>query len=180
MRSITNSFNTNFIRLTNDIPTWIIRWKANKQSLIDIKGFSIASLICYELAYPDLLRAQLPEANFIVSMSDDGWFGHSLAIYQQLQIAQVLSSLSSRFQVVANNDGLSSIIDSQGNLVNTLKPFEAGILEGNIYTISGATPWAVWGDLPTLSIIAAVLITSLIHQLRLYRRNIKLNTATNS
>ena len=120
------------------------------QPLIQINDHPIASLICYELAYPELLRQQLPLAEWIVSVSDDGWFGHSLAMYQQLQIAQVLSLQTSRYQVVANNDGLSSIVDTTGTITASLKPFSAGILEANIYPATGYTPWVYWGDKPIL------------------------------
>lgn len=62
----------------------------------------------------------MPKAQWIVSISDNGWFGHSLASYQQLQMAQLLSLLTGRYQVVVNNDGLSSIIDTHGNIVESL------------------------------------------------------------
>ena len=73
------------------------------QTPITFNQYTLASLICYEVAYPTLLRAQLPKAAFIVSISDDGWFGHSFAIYQQLQMAQALSKQTERFQIVSNN-----------------------------------------------------------------------------
>ncbi len=88
-------------------------------------------------------------AEWIVSISDDGWFGHSLASYQQLQMAQVLSVLSGRFHIVVNNDGLSSVIDETGKLVDSLPPFSSGILESHIYPAKGYTPWMILGDYPT-------------------------------
>ena len=120
------------------------------QALVRAHNRPFAALICYELAYPQLLREQLPTAQWIVSLSDDGWFGHSLASYQHLQMAQALSILTSRYQIVANNDGLSSIINPQGSFVNTLPAFTAGILEGDIYPAQGMTPWVKWGDRPVL------------------------------
>ena len=118
----------------------------SNQKLIHSNHYPIASLICYELAYPQLLRQQMPQAQWIVSISDDGWFGHSLAMYQQLQMAQVLSMLTGRFQVVANKEGLSSIIDEHGQLLHTLPAFTAGVLEATLYPATGATPWVRWGD----------------------------------
>ncbi|PJD93620.1 MAG: apolipoprotein N-acyltransferase [Legionella sp.] len=118
-----------------------------------------ATLICYELAYPQLLRQQLPAAQWIVSLSDDGWFGHSLALYQHLQIAQSLSLLTARYQIVANNDGLSSIITSQGHISHELPAFSAGILEGTIYAATGNTPWVKWGDRPILSLAMLIILS---------------------
>ncbi len=128
------------------IPAANMKPGKSNQKLIHSNHYPIASLICYELAYPQLLRQQMPQAQWIVSISDDGWFGHSLAMYQQLQMAQVLSMLTGRFQVVANKEGLSSIIDEHGQLLHTLPAFTAGVLEATLYPATGATPWVRWGD----------------------------------
>lgn len=147
-----------FIKLINwlGLPTANLKPGKKNQSLIQINNHPIASLICYELAYPELLRQQLPEAEWIVSVSDDGWFGHSLAMYQQLQIAQVLSIQSSRYQVVANNDGLSALVDTAGNITTSLEAFSAGLLEGYIFPARGISPWVYLGDMPAL--IFSILI----------------------
>lgn len=120
------------------------------QPLVLVNGHPIATLICYELAYPMLIREQLPNAEWIVSISDDGWFGHSFAIYQQLQMAQALSIQTGRYQVVANNDGLSAIIDIDGNIIDSLPAYKSGILQSRVYAYFGATPWVKWGDAPVL------------------------------
>jgi apolipoprotein N-acyltransferase len=132
------------------IPSANLKSGKKNQPLIRVDNHPIATLICYELAYPELLRKQLPEAEWIVSISDDGWFGRSLAMYQQLQMSQVLSLQTGRFQVVSNNDGLSSIINSEGSIVASLPAFSAGILEENIYPATGTSPWVYFGDLPVL------------------------------
>lgn len=118
------------------------------QTLVKVQRHPIAALICYELAYGDLLRRQLPKAEWIVSISDDGWFGHSLAMYQQLQMAQVRSLETSRYQVVANNDGLSSVIDAQGELIASSPAFSADTLKASIVPSIGSTPWILFGDSP--------------------------------
>lgn len=118
------------------------------QPLVRVHNHPIASLICYEVAYPQLLRKQLPEAEWIVSISDDGWFGHSLAAYQQVQMSQVLSLQTGRFQIVANNDGLSSVINTEGQIEASLPAFQSGVLNASIRPAHGATPWVSFGDMP--------------------------------
>lgn len=130
------------------------------QPLVFIQNHPIASLICYELAYPDLLRKQLPLAEWIVSISDDGWFGHSFAMYQQLQMAQALSMQTARYQIIANNDGLSSVIDSRGRLIKSLAPYTSGLLESYVRPINGLTPWVFWGDNPMLLFFSLVLLSA--------------------
>lgn len=120
------------------------------QPLIRVDGHAVASLICYELAFPELLRAQMPEAEWIVSVSDDGWFGRSLAIFQHIQMAQTLSKQTGRDQILANNDGLSAVIRSTGEIVDILPAFSSGTLEATLYPKHGSTPWSNYGDKPFL------------------------------
>ena len=141
------------------------------QSLMRVHHHSIATLICYELAYPQLLRNQIPEAEWIVSINDDGWFGHSLALYQHLQMAQVLSKLTGRFQIVSNNDGLSSIINQQGIVVNALPAFSQGILESSIYPATGTTPWVQWGDAPILFLSLLIILIAILKRRSFVKEN---------
>jgi apolipoprotein N-acyltransferase len=135
----------------------ILSGKTN-QPLIKILDKPIASLICYEIAYPNLLRLQMPLAQWIVTISDNGWFGRSLASYQQLQMAQILSLITGRFQIVVNNDGLSSVINNNGDIVDSLPPFSSGILQGEVFSAEGSTPWIIWYDYPVLIFCSLFLI----------------------
>lgn len=137
------------------------------QDSITINKHPIAALICYELAYPELLRTQLPKAEWIVSISDDGWFGHSFAIYQHLQMAQVLSKQTGRFQIVSNNSGLSSLVNAEGAITNKLPAFDARILEGVIHPATGATPWVRTGDSPVIVLSGLIFLIAFGFRLKL-------------
>ena len=152
------------------LPAANLKSGANQQSLVTVQHHPIASLICYEVAYPELLRSQLPKAEWIVSISDDGWFGHSLAVYQQLQMSQVLSMQTGRFQIVANNDGLSSVINAQGDVVDSLPVFSSGILNASIRSATGASPWVYLGDMPVLLISLIVVFMGFLFLFRQSRK----------
>jgi apolipoprotein N-acyltransferase len=145
-----------------------------KQVPITIHNYPIASLICYELAYPELLRQQLPQAQWIVSISDDGWFGQSLAVYQHLQMAQVFSKLSGRYQIVSNNSGLSAIINEKGQIEQSLPAFTAGTLQSLIHPCTGSTPWVVWGEMPAVLLAISVVLIASMH-MTLNRRRINVH-----
>ena len=134
------------------------------QPLVTVNHHPIATLICYELAFPELLRQQLPEAEWIVSISDDGWFGHSLAVYQHLQMAQVLSKQTGRYQIVSNNDGLSSIINATGNVVSALPAFSAGVLKASIQPLKNTPPWVAWGDKPIQYFFMGIILVALMRK----------------
>lgn len=143
------------------IPAANMKPGKSKQPLVSVQNHPVATLICYEVGYPQLLRSQLPQAEWIVSISDDGWFGHSLAVYQQLQMSQVLSMQTGRFQIVANNDGLSSVINTHGDIIDSLPVFSAGILSASIRSANGASPWVYFGDIPALLMSFIILLMAL-------------------
>jgi apolipoprotein N-acyltransferase len=166
-------------KISNWLSIPIINMTAGEhvQPLVLVDGHPIATLICYELAYPMLLREQLPEAEWIVSISDDGWFGKSFAIYQQLQMAQALSIQTGRYQVVANNDGLSAVIDASGNITDSLPAYQAGILNSKLYAHQGSTPWVTYGDAPVLFFSLFIFLMSLIqrgYSMRALRMNVSM------
>jgi apolipoprotein N-acyltransferase len=125
--------------------------------LMQVKNHKVASLICYEIAYPELLRTQAPNADYIISLSDDGWFGHSFALAQHLQMARMLSLLVGRYQIVANNNGLSSIIDNNGNIQTSLPPFVSDKLQSTIIPVTGYTPWMHVGDTTIIGVILVLI-----------------------
>lgn len=152
----------------NQLVTWLTELQSSNmiagkvhQRPIRIFNYPIASLICYELAYPELLRQQLPQAQWIVTISDDGWFGHSFAMYQQLQMAQAMSIQTARYQIMANNDGLSSLINSDGDVVASLPAYTMGVLEASLYPTTGSTPWVRLGDTPILLLCACIIAFAL-------------------
>jgi apolipoprotein N-acyltransferase len=129
----------------------------NQQAPITVFNQAIASLICYELAYPERLRHQLPQGQWIVSISDDGWFGHSLALHQHLQMAQVLSLMAQRDHVFVNNNGLSSLINAHGEIISQLPAWQKEQLVGQIHPHQSITPWMSWGDKPVILLCLCIL-----------------------
>lgn len=149
-----------------DVPDAMLQKGAPHQPLLSVQKHPIAALICYELAFSSILRQQLPKAQWIITLSDDGWFGHSLAPYQQRQIAQIRSIETGRYQIFANNDGLSSVIDTKGNIRSTLPNHQAGVLKVSIYPATGQTPWVFFGDTPILIFSCLIIGVSLIYRRR--------------
>jgi apolipoprotein N-acyltransferase len=113
----------------------------NSPSPLTIGELKIAPFICYEIAYPGLVLESFPSANLIFTASDDSWFGRSMALFQHFTIARMRSKELGRYQVVASNTGISAIIDDQGEVVKMAPLFSEAILEGEVYSASGATLW---------------------------------------
>lgn len=123
----------------------------------------IGSSICYEDAYSDLLRDALPASNVLVNVSNDAWFGDTIAPHQHLQISQMRALELGRYMLRATNTGISAIIDQRGRALAKSKQFEPQALVGEFKLLEGATPFARVGSLPVLG-LCVLTILGLMHQ----------------
>ncbi len=120
-------------------------------------GLSLASAICYEDAYAGEMRYAFPEAGMIINLSNDAWFGDSIAAYQHLQIARMRSLEFGRPTIRATNTGISAFIDHEGRIVKEGPQHQSVSLTANVQARKGATPFANWGNLPIVVLCAVIL-----------------------
>jgi apolipoprotein N-acyltransferase len=125
---------------------------------ISAAGQQLALSICYEDAFGSEMREQLPEATLLVNVSNDAWFGDSLAAEQHFQIAQMRALESGRMMLRANNTGVTAIIDTDGRAVARLPGFVNATLTGTAQGRSGATPYVRIGEWGVVLIVALALI----------------------
>ncbi|MGM0476371.1 MAG: apolipoprotein N-acyltransferase [Pseudomonadota bacterium] len=130
-------------------------------------GLRLGVAICYEGAFPGLLREQLPSAGVLVNVSNDAWWGNTIGPHQHLQIAAMRSLESGRPQLRATNNGITAAIDHHGQVVERLPQFTVATLETEVVARTGSTPYTVWGDRPLLLGIGLLLAGLL----RITRRN---------
>ena len=124
---------------------------------IAVAGQRLAVSICYEDAFGSEMREQLPSATALVNVSNDAWFGKSLAAEQHWQIAQMRALESGRMMLRANNTGITGIIGVDGRTISRLPGFTADLLTGELQGRSGATPYVRWGDWPVAIFLLAML-----------------------
>jgi apolipoprotein N-acyltransferase len=111
-------------------------------------GTKLAVAVCYEDAYGvDFLYA-FPGADVLINVSNDAWFGDSIAPHQHLQIARMRALEVGRHAVRATNTGISAFIGPFGDLLETGKQFEADILTADIRARRGMTLYAKCGNWP--------------------------------
>ncbi len=118
------------------------------QPLITAYQIPVGVYICYEIAYDDIVRSDLPAAKLLITVSDDAWFGDSLAPDQHLQIAQFQSLATGRPMLVVGNNGITAVIDQKGIVRAKIKQFVPGVLNEKVSAFEGTTPWVRWGDMP--------------------------------
>ena len=90
--------------------------------------------ICYEIAYPELVRTSARSADVLVTISNDAWFGASIGPHQHLQIAQMRALENGRYVLRGTNNGVTAIIDERGRVTGALPQFQAAVLRGSYRT----------------------------------------------
>jgi apolipoprotein N-acyltransferase len=114
-----------------------------------------------------MVREQLRDANFIVTVSNDAWFGRSWAPWQHQQIARVRAMETGRFVLRSTNNGISSVIDSDGKIVASTAQFEEATLQAKAWPMQGETLFVRWGSTPIWWLCAILLVAQrLIHTRR--------------
>lgn len=129
-----------------------------KSSTLDAGSIVIGSSICYEDAYSGLLRDALPAANVLVNVSNDAWFGDTIAPHQHLQISQMRALELGRYMLRATNTGISAIVDHRGRVLAESSQFEPQALVGEFKLLEGSTPFARFGSLPIFSFSVLLLL----------------------
>ena len=124
----------------------------------------IAPFICYEIAFPTLVRDQLPKAKLLLTVTDDSWFGDSIAADQHLQMAAMRSLESGRYQLFASNTGITAIIDPHGNIQASLAKDTRSVLTGKVQWLDGVTPWVYWGSKPFFLLLGIFLLFAIYRQ----------------
>ena len=93
------------------------------------RGFSVAGyflpLICYESLLPDLVRSffnnsEKRNPDFIVNITQDGWYGNTNETYQHFELARIRAVETRRALVRSVNNGAAGFVDITGRYVMPL------------------------------------------------------------
>jgi len=120
-------------------------------------GARFAVAICYEDAYGAEQLYAFPEANVLINVSNDAWFGDSIAPHQHLEIARMRALEVGRNAIRSTNTGISAFIGADGKLLATGKQFEPQLMTADIEPRGGMTPYARSGNQPIIGLCLAIL-----------------------
>lgn len=129
-------------------------------------------LICYEVIFPDELAPPGERADWMVNITNDGWFGISTGPYQHFQQARVAAIEEGLPLVRAANTGISGVVDPVGRVIDSLPLGVEGVLDSPLPKPIAAPIYVRVGDAPAFLIVAVALL--LVVRRRLYANMIKI------
>jgi len=134
---------------------------SNVSNILHTDFLEVLPLICYEVAYVNLLD-EAKDSDIVVTISNDAWFGRSIGPSQHLQIAQVRALETGRYVLRATNSGITAIIAPNGKVIAQLPQFVVSVLHGKVVAMTGATPFLKIGYWKILFLITLALVVSLL------------------
>ena len=141
--------------------------------------------ICWENMFPEHVRGLVNRgAQFIVNITNEGWYGETSVPYQLLAISAFRAVENGIWIARASNNGISAFIDPFGRITQRLRGangkdlFIDGVLAGEISPSAGRTFYTRWGDVFALTQIGFVSLLSA--YAGIFRARIFRNRSTNA
>ena len=119
---------------------------ANERSLISVNDLKFLPLICYEIIYSGGLNKNSENYDFIINISEDGWFGKSIGIEQHFYHSVFRSIEEGKNIIRSANNGISAYIDSKGQIIKKIKSTQKGVIEIDSYKKGTKTIFSSFGN----------------------------------
>lgn len=119
-----------------------------KRNLISLnnKNFNFIPLICYEIIYSGNINLHNQKTNFIINISEDGWFGDSVGPYQHFSHTIFRAIEEGKNVIRSSNNGISAYIDSNGIVISKLESTKKGVIKINNYKKFKETFFSKFGN----------------------------------
>jgi apolipoprotein N-acyltransferase len=129
-----------------------------EKSYLQVAGVNAGISICYEDVFGEEVIRALPQAQILVNVSNDAWFGDSFAPHQHLQKARMRAIETGRPMLRATNNGISALIDEKGKLIAVSPQFQQYVLTGEVQPMTGSTPYSIYGNWVVIAFSTLLLV----------------------
>ena len=136
--------------------------QGEKAVLFRLPRGRVGVLICFEGIFPELCREYVRQgANFMVTITNDAWFGQTSAPYHHLPQAPFRAIENRVWLVRAANTGISAFVDPWGRIIKPSNLFTPAVLAEEItFKANTMTFYTKYGDFFAIacSLLGVVLI----------------------
>ncbi|MDO9260531.1 MAG: apolipoprotein N-acyltransferase, partial [Flavobacteriaceae bacterium] len=119
-----------------------------------------APIICYESVYGEYVTKYVhKKADFLAIITNDGWWNTSEGHRQHLTFASLRAIENRRAIARSANTGISAFINQKGDIEQSIKYGEKGVIKGNLKLNKEFTFYTQQGDyIARISILVMVLV----------------------
>ncbi len=131
-------------------------------------------LICYEIIFPGQVAREDDRPEWLLNVTNDGWFGLTNGPYQHLGLARFRAIEEGVPVVRSASTGVSAIIDAYGRTVSSLSLDQAGILDSPLPRAIAPPAYSTWFKMMTtlaaaLAVLFAFVLVKVVNQRRTQR-----------
>lgn len=142
--------------------------RPNQKNLV-VGKYEFSPFICYEIMYPDLVQHNAKNADFLLTVSNDAWFGDSIGPKQHFEMARFRALEIGKYLVRDTNTGITAIVDLNGSVIGQSKSSERNTLRGTLFAVNGVTPFGQYGSKPILYFCGLLVLACAVMS---FRKNI--------
>ena len=132
--------------LTNDYQSYS---KGSERNIIKINkknsSFKFLPLICYEIIYTGKIFNN-SDFDFIINISEDGWFGQSIGPKQHFIHSIYRAIESGKYVLRSSNNGISAVINPTGDIEQQVSLNASGYIDFSQYKKIQPTVFSKYGN----------------------------------
>ena len=118
----------------------------NHRDPIKLNKFNFVPLICYEVIYSGKINKSKTDYDFILNISEDGWFGNSIGPHQHYSHLIFRSIEEGKAVIRSSNNGISAYISPKGQVIDKILATDKGFIELTTFKKSNKTFFSSQGN----------------------------------
>lgn len=135
MRSLFNAQFGQLARISRDM------LPGTRRTPLTIAGVKVADALCFDIAYDDVVRDQMTRgAQMLTVQTSNATFIFTHQVEQQFAMTRLRAIETGKWTVVASTNGISGVIDPQGDVVQRAEKRTTAVLVQQVGLSPGATP----------------------------------------
>mgnify|MGYP001341147932 CR=1 FL=1 len=112
----------NYLKFMENISGNIDFTSGQNNRSISNSDINILPVICYEIIFNKILKdINKNNIDILINITNDSWFGDKIGPYQHFYHSRMRAIISNKLLIRVSNNGISAIIDSNGNILNSSK-----------------------------------------------------------